>query len=81
MKNLGLKIAILLTSAYWFWESKAEGNIRIDLLIIFPILTITYIFALWRKFKFWSVLIALGFMGLNYLYSQYSYSLFDKYPG
>lgn len=78
MKTLSFKIAVLLTSLYWFWESKAEGNIRIDLLLIFPILTVVYIYALWRKFKFWAILIAIALMAINVLYFQLSYSIFDK---
>jgi len=26
------------TLAYWVWESRAAGNIRVDLLLIYPLL-------------------------------------------
>lgn len=37
--SLLAKSCILLpTIIYWWWESQAEGNIRVDLLIIYPVL-------------------------------------------
>ena len=74
-------VLIVLTLLYWLWESQAEGNIRVDLLIIYPILLTLYIFLLWRKFRFYSILMALFLMALNILFFVFSYDVFDKYSG
>lgn len=84
-KNTGLKgyvlIPVVVTLLYWFWESRAAGNIRVDLLFIYPALFAIYIAALWRRFRFYSVIIAAVIMGINYAFALLSYDLFDKYPG
>lgn len=74
-------VLIVLTLLYWLWESQAEGNIRVDLLIIYPTLLTLYIFLLWRKFRFYSILMALFLMALNILFFVFSYDVFDKYSG
>ena len=33
-----LILPVIVTLLYWFWESQAEGNIRVDLLLIYPLL-------------------------------------------
>lgn len=74
-------IPVLMTAFYWFWESRAEGNIRIDLLIIYPFLFGLYTFCFWKKFRWWSPLASLFLMGLNIGFLMISYDLFDKHPG
>ena len=74
-------IPIVITLLYWYWESIASGNIRVDLLFIYPALFIAYIVALWKKFRIYSVLISMLIMSLNYAFFLISYDLFDKYPG
>jgi len=79
-KNHAL-IPIIVTILYWVWESQASGNIRIDLLIIYPFIFIIYIVSLWKKFRFYSVLIATLIMLVNYGFLFISYDLFNKYTG
>ena len=74
-------IPVVITLLYWYWESIASGNIRADLLVIYPALFFIYIVALWRKYKFYSVMISILLMAVNYAFSLISYDLFDKYPG
>ena len=74
-------VPVVVTLLYWYWESKAAGNIRVDLLVIYPVLFVTYIAAFWSKFRYYSVLISTILMGLNYSFALVSYDLFDKYPG
>lgn len=69
------------TFAYWAWEIIASGNIRIDLILIYPILFIIYIKTLWRTKKVYSIFIAIAFMIINILYSILSYEIFNKYHG
>lgn len=72
---------LIPTFFYWYWESKAEGNIRIDLMLIYPILFSVYIKALWNKFSYYAILLSILLMVVNIIYSIFSYQLFDKYPG
>lgn len=86
MKNNRLSITSILiitlsTLAYWYWESLAEGNIRIDLFIIYPALFVIYSIALWRRFGFYTILVSSLIMLINIIYFVYSYELFDKYRG
>lgn len=74
-------ISTALTILYWYWESQAEGNIRIDLLLIYPVLFVSYLICLWPRFKFYSLLIALGLMGFNIGFFIISYDLFNKHLG
>lgn len=74
-------IPVLLTLAYWYWESRAAGNIRVDLLLIYPFLFATYMICLWRRFKWYALLLAGIFMALNFGFFIQSYSWFNKYPG
>lgn len=76
-----LVVAGISTALYWFWESRAEGNIRIDLIVIYPVLFSLYMSCFWKRYKFYSILIALSFMAVNTLFLVYSYSLFGKNPG
>jgi hypothetical protein len=82
------------TLLYWYWESSAEGNIRVDLLVIYPTLFLIYLSVLFvllarKKFGFisslsailFSILGAAALMGINYLFLMISYDLFDKNPG
>jgi hypothetical protein len=73
--------AAVLTALYWFWESRAEGNIRVDLLLIYPVLFGCYIGAFWPRFKSGSILLALALMVVNAGWFVVSYDLFDKHPG
>lgn len=77
----GLVITAVLTVLYWIWESQAAGNIRVDLLLIYPVLLSCYLYYLWPKFKYWSVIIAAALMAGNFMFFVSSYQLFDKNPG
>jgi len=72
---------IVSTLVYWLWESRTAGNIRLDLLLIYPILFLGYTYWLWARFRWWSVIISFLFMGLNFGFFVVSYSWFDKNPG
>lgn len=72
---------LLFTLAYWFWETQAGGNIRIDLLLLYPILFSLYIISFREKLKWWSLFAALTLMVLNILFFTLSYSFFDKSSG
>jgi len=72
---------IVSTLAYWGWESRASGNIRIDLLLIYPLLFFGYICFLWPRFRWLSILISLFLMALNLAFFSHSYSWFHKNPG
>ena len=74
-------LPLIATALYWAWESQAEGNIRVDLLLIYPLLFCMYVVSLWSRFRLWSVLIAIAGMALNVAYFALSYRLFDKNPG
>jgi hypothetical protein len=71
----------VITFLYWLWESKAEGNIRIDLFFLYPILFMTYTKLLWKPLRWKAFLVSLLLMALNILFFIMSYSLFDKAPG
>jgi hypothetical protein len=70
-----------LTLAYWFWESKASGNIRVDLILIYPLLFVGYLILLWRRIRWWALLVTLVLMALNFGFFINSYEWFDKNPG
>jgi hypothetical protein len=72
---------VLSTLAYWAWESRAAGNIRVDLLIIYQFLFFGYIYFLWRRFRWLSIVLSFLFMGVNFGYFVMSYSWFHKNPG
>ena len=74
-------VAIVFTGAYWFWESKASGNIRVDLLVIYPLLFLSYVVLFWHKIRWWSFLLALLISCINFYFFSQSYSWFGKYPG
>jgi hypothetical protein len=81
MKNSAYGGIILLTIAYWMWESRASGNIRVDLLLMYPLLFCGYIYFLWPRFRWLSVLFSSLLMALNFGYFVMSYSWFHKHPG
>jgi len=74
-------VPVIVTILYWYWESIASGNIRVDLLLIYPSLFIIYIASLWRRYKFYSLLISTILMVVNIGFLLISYDMFDKYPG
>jgi hypothetical protein len=74
-------IPLTVTLLYWYWESVAWGNIRVDLLVIYPTLFLIYIASLWRRYKFYALLISMILMAMNICFLLISYDLFDKYPG
>lgn len=76
-----LLLSIAATLFYWYWETVASGNIRVDLIIIYPALFLLYLITLWNKFKFYSVPIAVFLMAVNFLLFLFSYDLFNKNPG
>jgi len=69
------------TLLYWWWESHAQGNIRIDLILIYPFLFVIYLTLLWRGFRYYAILIATVLMLMNFLFFIFSYDVFGKYPG
>ena len=77
----GLYVAAVLTALYWAWESRAAGNIRVDLLLIYPVLLVAYLVCLWPKFKYWSILITSALMASNFAFFVNSYWLFHKNRG
>lgn len=81
LSNINFIVLIGFTLVYWYWESRAEGNIRVDLLLIYPFLFLTYIITLWSRFKYYSLLMAIGLMALNFFFLMISYDLFNKHPG
>ncbi len=72
---------VVFTLAYWAWESQASGNIRVDLLLIYPLLFFGYILLLWRRFRWWSIALSMALMALNFGFMLGSYSWFGKHPG
>jgi hypothetical protein len=78
---VSVSVAVILTALYWLWESRTGGNIRVDLLLIFPALFSCYLVTLWPRFRYWSIPIAVSLMAINFGYFVISYKLFDKYPG
>ena len=72
---------VLLTLTYWTWESRAGGNIRVDLLLIYPTLFLAYILFLWDRLKWLSIVVSLLLMTINYGFFAMSYLWFHKYPG
>lgn len=76
-----LSIILISTFLYWIWESQAQGNIRIDLFLFYPILFATYIGAFWKGYRFYSILFSCLIMMLNIIFFIFSYQLFDKNPG
>ena len=76
-----LFFVLVSTLLYWGWESQAEGNIRIDLLVLYPALFFVYLRAFWVRFKFLSILLSTGLMMLNIVFFMLSYDLFGKNPG
>jgi hypothetical protein len=73
--------ALVLTLGYWAWESRAAGNIRIDLLALYPILFFAYISLLWPRLKWLALVPALLLMAVNVGFFVMSYSWFHKNPG
>jgi hypothetical protein len=76
-----LAAVAMVTGAYWLWESQAEGNIRVDLLLIYPLLFAAYVFFLWGRIKWLSVPAAFALMAVNFGFFAMSYEWFGKYPG
>lgn len=72
---------LVSTLLYWWWESYAEGSIRIDLLLIYPVLSVIYLTQLWREFRYYSILISIILMLINLLFFVFSYDIFGKSPG
>lgn len=79
--GFALASAALLTFAYWIWEAQAEGNIRADLVLLYPYLFGAYLMFFWRMLGWKAFFPALGLMAVNVAFFAMSYSWFDKYPG
>jgi len=79
--STSLAIVIISTLLYWFWESQAEGNIRIDLLVIYPVLFLIYLVTLWGRFRYLSIPIGFLLMLINIGFFMISYDLFNKNLG
>lgn len=72
---------VILTLLYWLWESQVSGNIRIDLLLIYPLLFVAYAGLLWRRCRWWSLAVSLLLMAINFGFFIMSYAWFQKHPG
>ena len=82
LRNRWFNVSILvLTLGYWVWESRASGHIRVDLLLIYPVLFYAYILFLWDRLKGISIIASVLLMAVNYGFFVMSYSWFHKYPG
>jgi len=68
----------IFTLAYWGWESQVSGNIRVDLLLIYPLLFCAYIYFLWFRLRWFSILVSILLMILNMVFFTNSYSWFHK---
>lgn len=66
-----------MTLLYWAWESQAGGNIRVDLLLAYPLLFGFYIYFL-QRLGWLSVVLAFALMAANYCFFVISYSIFNK---
>ncbi len=80
-QQLSLAGIAILTLGYWIWESRAAGNIRIDLLVLYPILFFAYIRLLWPRLRWLALVPALLLMAVNAAFFVMSYSWFHKNPG
>jgi hypothetical protein len=80
-RQLSWAAVLVLTVGYWAWESRAAGNIRVDLLALYPILFFTYIRLLWPQLRWLALLAALLLMAVNAGFFVMSYSWFHKNPG
>lgn len=78
-KNIA--VAFTSTILYWLWETQAQGNIRVDLLLIYPVLFFTYLKCFWNHWRFYSIPISIIIMMINFGFFGFSYQLFDKHPG
>ena len=81
MKHRSYIGVTVLTLMYWGWESQASGNIRVDLLLIYPFLFFGYVYFLWQRCRWLSILYSLLLMVLNCGFFVMSYSWFHKHPG
>jgi uncharacterized membrane-anchored protein YitT (DUF2179 family) len=81
LSKISIVFIIIPTLLYWYWESIASGNIRIDLLLIYPALFTVYVASLWKRYRYYSVLISTLIMVVNIVFFIFSYILFGKYPG
>ena len=72
---------VVFTLGYWAWESRAAGNIRVDLLLPYPILFFAYISLLWTRLRWLALVPALLLMAANVGFLMMSYSWFHKNPG
>jgi len=73
----GIICSAAITLLYWAWESQAGGNIRVDLVLGYPLLFGLYLYFL-QRIGWASLPAALALMLLNYCFFMASYSLFDK---
>ncbi|TWU35834.1 hypothetical protein Q31b_52690 [Novipirellula aureliae] len=73
---VGIGICAAITVVYWIWESRTGGNIRVDLLLFYPVLFGLYLYSL-QRLGWLSAIITLLLMVANYCFFAISYSLFD----
>jgi len=76
----GIIFCVVLTMLYWTWESVADGNIRVDLFFLYPLLLVLYLYAL-QRLGWFSILFILALMIANICFLSASYELFDKSLG
>ena len=81
LSKRNISIILIITLLYWVYEAQAPGNIRVDLLLFYPILFVIYLLALWQRFKYYAIVISIGLMILNIIFFINSYKLFHKNVG
>ncbi|MCP4913601.1 MAG: hypothetical protein GY909_10820 [Oligoflexia bacterium] len=80
-KKQRIIVTLVLFSLYAIWEANAEGNIRIDIIIIYPILFILYAATWWKEYKWKALFISFILSAFQYGFMILSYPLFNKYYG
>lgn len=74
----GYVMVAMNTVAYWVWEFFSKGGVRLDILVIFPYLTLVYALFLWPKMKWWSLLATFLLIAVNVTYFALSLVLLGK---
>jgi len=78
--RIGIICSTVMTLLYWVWESQAGGNIRVDLVLGYPLLFGLYNYFL-QRLGWLSLIPSFAIMALNYCFFVISYTLFDKPVG
>ncbi len=81
LKSTPSWLPVVLTLLYWLWESRVGGNIRVDLLIIYPILFSLYLKYFSTQNRAYALAISVVLMAVNFGFFLLSYQIFDKPVG